>query len=242
MAAPERKTWRQAALGGLLVALGGALFGFGRSGAAASSATTRGQPSAKQRTKERAKERSGARRQERTGAGSAGGAKPRGRAPEAAPLRTRHWPPPAPKPIGAAEPEERPAPRPVDATSVALGYERRDAKSGTVVLVMLSGAAAIVVAVAGLFALIHLVHGRDRQGPALTEQQLAVIVPPGPRLQDHPLHDIAVERQRESDLLRFYAWTDARHTAARIPIARAEALVLGRSLDPLPAPAPEPRP
>ena len=78
------------------------------------------------------------------------------------------------------------------------------------------------------------------RGPPLTQQQRAAIVPPSPRLQDHPLHDIAMLRQRESDLLERYGWTDADHRTARIPIARAEALVTGRSLDPAPGPAAAP--
>ncbi len=156
---------------------------------------------------------------------------------------TQYWPPPAPKPPRRLR-RRRPAardggaarPGQVDPGAVKRGYERLDAKPGTIVKVMLSSAVVIVGCIAGLFYLVGRQHGEDRQGPPLTQQQLAVIVPPGPHLQDHPLHDIAMENKREFDLLKYYAWTDADHRAGRIPIARAQALVVGRPLDPLPTP------
>ena len=219
------KTWRQAALGGLLVALGGALLGRGRA-AAPPAAAPAAEPRAQSKT--------------------AGSRKPKVRTkprPAAAPVRTRYWPPPAPKPIA---PEAEPDPPYRDARagkasdSAGSGYERSDIRAGTVAKVVLSSAAVLVVAVAGLFMLVGWVQRGARQGPSLTAQQRAAIVPPAPRLQDHPLHDIAMLRQRESDLLDHYAWTDADHRTARIPIARAEALVTGRSLDPAPEAAPDP--
>jgi hypothetical protein len=48
------------------------------------------------------------------------------------------------------------------------------------------------------------------------------------------LQDIAAERRREADLLNSYAWIDAAHTRARIPIDRAMALMIGQPLDPPP--------
>jgi hypothetical protein len=215
--AREPKAWRQAALGGALVALGGALVGVSRRSRQALSPSSEAKdavdaaPPRSKIPKVRTKSR-----------------------PKLVPPRTRYWPPPPPKPIeGPAEGE--PDARPVDPKSVKLGYERRDAKHGTVVKVMLSSAAVIVGAIAVLFYLIGTVHRNDQASGPLTQQQLAVIVPPGPRLQDHPLHDIDMQRQRENDRLTFYAWNDPQHRTARIPIARAEALVIGRPLDPLPA-------
>ena len=220
-----RRTWRQAALGGLLVALGGALLGRGRA-ATPPAAAPAAEPRAPSKT--------------------AGSRKPKVRTkprPAAAPVRTRHWPPPAPKPIAPEaepDPQYRDAPAGKAPESAGSGYERSDIRAGTVAKVVLSSAAVLVVAVAGLFMLVGWVQRGARQGPPLTAQQRAAIVPPAPRLQDHPLHDIAMLRQRESDLLDHYAWTDADHRTARIPIARAEALVTGRSLDPAPDPAAAP--
>ena len=228
-----RKSWRQAAFGGLLVALGGVLLGRKRAGAASAA-----EPAAEPRGTSKP-----------TGSGKArapGGGKPKVRTkprPAAPPVRTRHWPPPAPKPIAAeAEPgwpehDAQAGKTPADA---GAGYERSDIKAGTVATVVLSSAAVLVVAITGLFMLVGWAQRDARQGPPLTQQQRAAIVPPSPRLQDHPLHDIAMLRQRESDLLEHYGWTDVDHRTARIPIARAEALVTGRSLDPAPGPAAAP--
>lgn len=229
------RRWREAALGGALVALGGALFGISRRGAAA-------------------QDSSGTRPARRPG-NADGGAKPNpesrpnvGRskvrtkpnAPEVT-APTQYWPPPPPKSLdvyddGVSPPESeiQRSHGEVDERALKRGYESGDAKPGTIVKVMLSSAVVIVACIAGLFYLVGRQHRDDVRGPPLTQQQLAVIVPPGPHLQDHPIHDIAMENKREFDLLKYYAWTDADHRAGRIPIARAQALVVGRPLDPLP--------
>ncbi len=233
--AREPKSWGQAAFGGLLVALGGALFGFGRSAkrsAETDAATISGKTAGGQRSRTRRARPAAGASKVRT--------KPQ---PKQAPPRTLYWPPPAPKPIEDAAEGGDPVPKPVDRRSVELGYERVDVKAGKIVAVMLVSVTVIVGAISVLFYLIGTVHRGDAASRPMTPQQTAVIVPPGPHLQDHPLHDIAMERQRESDLLKFYAWADPQHRTARIPIARAEALVTGRSLDPQPAdPAASPAP
>lgn len=49
-------------------------------------------------------------------------------------------------------------------------------------------------------------------------------VPPPPRLQPEPRTDLAQLRSEKSALLSGYAWADAGHDFARIPIDRAMAL------------------
>ena len=71
-------------------------------------------------------------------------------------------------------------------------------------------------------------------GPALTAQQTAAIQPPAPNLQATPLEDINDLRHRDEALLDNYAWADPDHTRARIPLSRAMALVVGRSLETAP--------
>ncbi len=128
----------------------------------------------------------------------------------------------------------------MNATSEKLGYEVRDTRAGTLAIIMVVSVAIIGGSITGLFSLIGHYRSVDTRSAPLTPQQLAVIVPPGPHLQGHPLHDIAEERKRESDLLDHYAWIDPAHQRARIPIARALALVVGKPLDPAPSPAPKP--
>ncbi|RYC32657.1 hypothetical protein D3273_07995 [Lichenibacterium minor] len=256
MAQPERgpagtkKRWREAALGGALVALGGALFGATRR-----AAEPGGKPGAGATAKGR-----GAGQEPGKAGTNKGGAKPDPRSrpnvskskvrtkpnPPAAVGPTLYWPPPPPKPLDVYSDGVRPPEQavqnshlPVDPGAEKRGYEGFDAKPGTIVKVMLSSVVVIVCCIAGLFYLIGQQHREDARGPALTPQQLAVIVPPGPHLQDHPLHDIATENKREFDLLKYYAWTGPDHRAGRIPIERAQALVTGRPLDPLPSAAPQ---
>jgi hypothetical protein len=46
-------------------------------------------------------------------------------------------------------------------------------------------------------------------------------IPPEPRLQPSPRNDLAVFRAQKETLVSSYAWTDASHAYARIPISRA---------------------
>ena len=71
----------------------------------------------------------------------------------------------------------------------------------------------------------------SRPWSKLTPQQTARLVPPAPHLQVDPFADLAQVRAREERLLHSYGWTSADHSTARIPIDRAMALVVGKSLD-----------
>ncbi len=229
MAGPDRRAWYQAAAGGALVALGSLLVGAGRAA----------KPVAREAPAEPAG--SGRSRPQRSNVTT----KPR--SPEVPP-RTQYWPPPAPPPLEgtpedqSAEASDRVDHLPVDAESEKLGYEVKDTRASYLARIMVFSVAVIAGSVAGLFYMIGHYHRVDTPSGPLTPQQSAVIVPPGPHLQAHPLNDIAVQKQRESDLLLFYAWTDPSHRVARIPIARAQALVIGRPLDPLPGEGAPPGP
>lgn len=83
-----------------------------------------------------------------------------------------------------------------------------------------------------LYSLLRTASEDDR--PALTAEQTAVIPPPAPNLQTDALADIARLTKGQDKLLDTYAWIDADHTRARIPIDRAMALTVGRKLDSAP--------
>lgn len=53
-------------------------------------------------------------------------------------------------------------------------------------------------------------------------------VPPKPRLQPHPQTDLAKFRAQKEALLSGYAWADAQHDYARIPIQRAMQIYVQR--------------
>ena len=227
---PAEKSWRQAALGGVLMALGGALFRLGRK-----PVPQKTRPASPPFSKERARASVG----KAGGAGKAGG---KGRQREN--TKPEHWPPPSAK--DAKRPRQRTDdgrpehPVAVNTTSEKLGYEVKDTRAGTLAIIMVVSVAIIGGSITGLFSLIGHYRSVDARSAPLTPQQLAVIVPPGPHLQGHPLHDIAEERKREADLLDRYAWIDPGHQRARIPIERALSLVVGKPLDPAPSPAPKP--
>jgi hypothetical protein len=69
----------------------------------------------------------------------------------------------------------------------------------------------------------------------LAERQGARL-PPAPRLQVNPARDIIEHRRAEDRVLSSYGWVDARKGIARIPIARAMALVAERGIGARPAP------
>lgn len=53
-------------------------------------------------------------------------------------------------------------------------------------------------------------------------------IPPKPRLQAHPQTALANFRAQKQRLLSSYAWTDAQHDYARIPIQRAMQIYAGQ--------------
>ncbi len=222
---PPEKPWRQAVIGGVLVALGGALFGLGRKSDTAKK-TPPPSPGSGQRGKTGQGVKAGPRRRRRENA------KPQ--------QQPGHAAKGAQRPRHSTEDGRPEHPVAVHAGSEKLGYEVKDTRVGILAIVMVVSVAIIAGSIIGLFSLIGHYRSVDARSGPLTPEQLSVIVPPGPHLQDHPLHDIAEERKRESDLLGQYAWTDPAHGRARIPIDRALALVVGKPLDPAPSPAPKP--
>jgi hypothetical protein len=86
-----------------------------------------------------------------------------------------------------------------------------------------------VLAVGGVLALIVIgivivLHFALRDAAMPYHAQVAVRaapIPPPPRLQPSPENDLAQFRADKRALLSYYAWTDAAHHYAHIPIARA---------------------
>jgi hypothetical protein len=75
-----------------------------------------------------------------------------------------------------------------------------------------------------IIAVLYRVVQRDMipQVARLTER--AAAIPPAPRLQAHPHGDLVVLLRQQEALLSSYAWIDATHGTARIPIERAMAI------------------
>jgi hypothetical protein len=120
---------------------------------------------------------------------------------------------------------------PPSARSLRLKYEAVDMSARDMTLVLLGLAIFVAVFGGGAIGMAAIFHTWNARQPAYTPQQTARIVPPGPHLQVHPHAELREERAREVQLLHAYAWLDDKHTTARIPIARAMALTVGKSLD-----------
>ncbi len=128
----------------------------------------------------------------------------------------------------------RPA-TPPSGVARGAGHETLDMRGGLMAkLVLLLGSVAVcmICAMVGLRLWVTSIQQSNR--PALTSEQTALITPPEPHLQRDPLGDIAQQRRGEDDLLDAYAYLDAGHTHARIPIGRAMALTAGQPLAPPP--------
>jgi len=124
---------------------------------------------------------------------------------------------------------------PPDPQAASLGYETEDVSAKLVARVLAGFAGTAVVSIAVLFVMLHFFRTTDTaHRPALTAQQSADVVPPGPRLQRDPYRELHDEQGQEEAKIQGYAWADPDHKLARIPIERAMALVAGRSLKPSP--------
>lgn len=116
--------------------------------------------------------------------------------------------------------------------AATLGYEPRDMNARSIGWVLASMLATAAVLVGFVFLMVGLLQQGDTARYAgLTYEQTAPIVPPAPHLQVHPFRDLRQLRAREDARLHGYAWLDAAHTHARIPIEHAMALEVGRGLD-----------
>lgn len=116
--------------------------------------------------------------------------------------------------------------------ALECGHEVKDinVRNTTYILAGMAATTALVVGI--VFVMVWQFDTRRHVISAdLTPQQTARVIPPAPRLQDDPYADLARVDARENRLLHSYGWTSADHSTARIPIDRAMALSVGKSLD-----------
>ncbi|GJD46764.1 hypothetical protein AFCDBAGC_4648 [Methylobacterium cerastii] len=120
-----------------------------------------------------------------------------------------------------------------DESSGGPGYEVSDVNVGNTARVMAGLMVTALVVIGGMVWLRTFVAADQRQAlPKLTAQQTSRLVPPPPNLQADPYADLDAERAAENRRLDGYAFLDASRQRARIPIDRAMALTVGRTLDP----------
>ena len=121
---------------------------------------------------------------------------------------------------------------PPSAKSLGEGFEAEDI-SARQVAIILGILAATTAAVIGIVLIMgwRFEVSRNASNAVLTPEQTARVTPPSPHLQNNPFDDLARVQSRESRMLNTYGWINADHTRARIPIARAREISVGKSLD-----------
>lgn len=112
------------------------------------------------------------------------------------------------------------------------GHETSDVNVRNTVLVMGGLALSAMAVIGGMVLFMRLTERSQRKAlPALTPQQTTRLVPPPPNLQPDPYADLDRQRAGASAAIGGYGYVDPAHTRARIPIDRAMAVAVGRSLD-----------
>lgn len=98
---------------------------------------------------------------------------------------------------------------------------------------ILAGMAVTAAFVVGIvFVMIWRFHVAERQSWAsLTPEQTTHLAVPEPRLEVDPVAHLLRHLASQNHLLHSYGWVDQAHGIARIPIQRAMALTVGKSLD-----------
>lgn len=121
---------------------------------------------------------------------------------------------------------------PPSAEALAHGWEPKDisARDVTIILGVIAASTALVIGIVYLMTWRFDV-SRTAAFSHLTSEENARMIPPAPHLQRDPFADLARVKSREQRLLTDYGWINTDHTLAHIPIDRAMALSVGKSLD-----------
>lgn len=121
---------------------------------------------------------------------------------------------------------------PPSAHAATVGWEPKDIDARGTAFILAGIAATTMLVVGIVFAMVWRFDvARHASWSRLTPPETAQLVPPAPHLQLNPFDDLAQDRGREEQLLHSYGWTSEDHSTARIPIDRAMALSVGKSLD-----------
>ncbi len=127
---------------------------------------------------------------------------------------------------GRGVPETPPSPQ-----AARKGFETEDMSGGLMGLLTVGLGVAIALSIWLMVMMLQGFQARREAAPPLTGQQRTSPLPPLPRLQPAPWHDLADVQHGELDRLDRYGWVDPQHRRARIPIGIAMGRTVGQSLD-----------
>lgn len=132
------------------------------------------------------------------------------------------------------------SPGPQDLTRADVTFEKSDINARGVVLVgggVLAFAMLVTVVLYPVFEHFLQVHA-ERTPPALPEFTHGVVMPPEPRVQDNPRHDLGDYLRQQQFELHRYNVANRQTGAVTIPIERAMDLLVQRGIPPLKTPPP----
>ncbi len=141
--------------------------------------------------------------------------------------------PPLGDTTGRGLPETPPSPQ-----AARKGFETEDMSGALMGLLTIGLGTSIGIAIWLMVMMLHGFQDRRDTAPPLTAQQQLDLLPPLPRLQPAPWHDLSDQEHRQLGRLDRYGWTGPRHDRARIPIGIAMGRSVGQSLDAAPDAAP----
>jgi hypothetical protein len=110
------------------------------------------------------------------------------------------------------------------------GYERRDANVRVLLQLGFWLAALLVVVLITMRWTFNYLSAKDPLGPPPTPFENTRMIPPQPRLQVEPHHDLQSYCQQELNDLDSYGWVDSHNGIVRIPVDRAMDKILQQGL------------
>ncbi|MCP9337931.1 hypothetical protein [Stutzerimonas xanthomarina] len=121
---------------------------------------------------------------------------------------------------------------PVDPRSKEDGFEHHDADVNVLLMIGFGLLAALALSLAGVGLLVSYYESKPEA--MVTPFERETVIPPQPRLENNPFLNAQQVMRDGEEQLRHYAWVDRAAGIARIPLRRAQDLLLERGW---PAPA-----
>ena len=127
--------------------------------------------------------------------------------------------------------------------SAAVGHEARDVSTRAIVRFGIGLAVATILIQVAMWGLFRFLQRREKRVDAPVSAMVSASLrrtPPEPRLEPDPLAPRQRLRAQENAVLATAGWVDRNHGVVRIPIDRAQELLVQRGLPPAKVPTPVP--
>ena len=118
--------------------------------------------------------------------------------------------------------------QPIAHSHNGAGHEEREVSVRFIVIslgVLLVGTFLVCLLVVGIFQFFHMTYKPD-EAARISPQ----VLPPEPRVEEHPWEQLVTVRAHEDHVLNSYAWVDQKEGTVRVPIDRAIELLAQRGV------------